>query len=168
VPIDRSPTAWPNDWDERRRGVGCVACADGRPDRIPDGERIFAGAACDAYLSRSSVARGYTLLTWRGRHVSELTELSQEELLSFTRELVTVCRAIETHYRPLKLNLLALGNSMPHLHVHIVPRYREDPNPGRPPRFMMEERDWPAIDEADYQSQLRALRGLLGQDTGFP
>ena len=154
-------TTWPADWEERRRGIGCIACGDGRPDRIPDGERILAGATSDAYLSRSSAARGYTLLSWRGRHVSELTDLQPDELLSFTQELVTVCRAIETYYRPLKLNLLLLGNSMPHLHAHIVPRYWSDPNPGRPPRFMMEEREWPLIDEDDYQSQLRAIRDLL-------
>jgi diadenosine tetraphosphate (Ap4A) HIT family hydrolase len=156
-------TTWPADWEERRRGIGCIACGDGRPDRIPDGERILAGATSDAYLSRSSVARGYTLLSWRGRHVSELTDLQPDELLSFTQELVTVCRAIETYYQPLKLNLLLLGNSMPHLHAHIVPRYWSDPNPGRPPRFMMAEREWPLIDEDDYQSQLRALRELLSQ-----
>jgi hypothetical protein len=122
-------TTWPADMEERRRGVGCPACADGRPGAIPDGERIFAGATSDAYLSRSSAARGYTLLSWRGRHV---------------------------------------GNSMPHLHAHIIPRYWGDPNPGRPPRFMMEEGEWPVIGEDDYQFQLRALRDLLGQDTTHP
>lgn len=67
----------------------------------------------------------------------------------------------ETHYRPAKLNLMALGNSLPHLHAHIVPRYVDDPDPGRPPRFMMEDHEWPLIDEDDYGSQLRALRALL-------
>jgi diadenosine tetraphosphate (Ap4A) HIT family hydrolase len=161
-------TTWPADMEERRRGVGCPACADGRPGAIPDGERIFAGATSDAYLSRSSAARGYTLLSWRGRHVSELTDLLPDELSSYMQELVTVCRAIESYYQPLKLNLLLLGNSMPHLHAHIVPRYWGDPNPARAPRFMMEEGEWPVIGEDDYQFQLRALRDLLGQDTTHP
>ena len=152
---------WPADWDERRRGIGCPACEEGRPDRVPSGDRIFAGETSDAYLNRDSAARGYTLLFWRGRHASELTDLRPDELLSFTRELVAVCRAIETHYRPAKLNVLALGNSLPHLHAHIVPRYVDDPDPGRPPRFMMEDHEWPLIDEDDYGSQLRALRALL-------
>jgi diadenosine tetraphosphate (Ap4A) HIT family hydrolase len=147
---------------ELRRGVGCIACVEGRPDRIPDAERIFAGAASDAYLSRSAAARGYALQFWRGRHASELTDLRPDELQSFTGELVTVCRAIESYYRPLKLNLLLLGNGLPHLHAHIVPRYWEDPNPGRPPRFMMGDQEWPLIEEADFQSQLRELRALLG------
>ena len=152
---------WPPDWDERRRGIGCPACVEGRPDRVPGGERIFAGETSDAYLKRDTAARGYTLLFWRGRHASELTDLDPGELLSFTRELVAVCRAIDTHYRPAKLNLLALGNSLPHLHVHIVPRYVDDPDPGRPPRFMLEDHGWPPIDQDDYGAQVRALRVLL-------
>lgn len=115
----------------------------------------------DAYLNRFVAASGHTLLFWRGRHASELTDLSPYELAAFTGELVTVCRGIETHYRPAKLNILALGNSLPHLHAHIVPRFVDDPDPGRPPRFMMEDHDRPLIDEDDYQSQLQALRDLL-------
>jgi diadenosine tetraphosphate (Ap4A) HIT family hydrolase len=154
-------TSWPADWEDLRRGTSCPACEEGRPDRVPSGERIFAGATSDAYLNRAVAARGYTLVFWRGRHASELTDLRPDELSSFTRELVAVCRAIEAYYQPMKLNILALGNSLPHLHAHVVPRYREDPNPGRPPRFMMEDREWPLIEEADYRSQLRALRDLL-------
>ncbi len=34
---------WPADWDDRRRGVDCIACKEGRPDKIPNGQRVFAG-----------------------------------------------------------------------------------------------------------------------------
>jgi hypothetical protein len=47
-----------------------------------------------------------------------------------------------------------------HLHAHIVPRFVDDPDPGRPPRFMMEDHDLPLIHEGDYRSQLQALRDL--------
>lgn len=62
------------------RGVGCPMCAEGRPDQSHGGRRIFAGQVSDAYLQRIDWARGYTIVIWRGRHVSELTELSPEEL----------------------------------------------------------------------------------------
>ncbi|HEV3288196.1 MAG TPA: UTRA domain-containing protein, partial [Streptosporangiaceae bacterium] len=35
-------------------------------------------------------------------------------------------------YEPLKMNYETLGNSLPHLHTHLVPRYTEDPRPGQP------------------------------------
>jgi diadenosine tetraphosphate (Ap4A) HIT family hydrolase len=152
---------WPSDWEARRSGMGCPACSEGRPDRIPDGERFFAGATSDAYLNRDTRSRGYALLFWRGRHVAELSDLDPGELASFTSELVRVCRAIETHYQPAKLNLMVLGNSLPHLHAHIVPRFVDDASPGRPPRFMMVDQDWPPIGDEDYQRQLEALRDSL-------
>jgi diadenosine tetraphosphate (Ap4A) HIT family hydrolase len=33
----------------------------------------------------------------------------------------------EEHLRPVKLNCDVLGNSLPHLHTHVIPRYAEDP-----------------------------------------
>ena len=112
-------------------------------------------------LNHDARSRGYALLFWRGRHVAELSDLDPGELSSFTSEIVGVCRAIEAHYQPAKLNFLVLGNGLPHLHVHIVPRFVDDPNPGRPPRFMMLDQDWPLIDDKDYRRQLEALRDLL-------
>jgi len=40
------------------------------------------------------------------------------------------------NYTPAKLNLMTLGNELPHLHTHVVPRYVDDGEPGAPPRFM--------------------------------
>lgn len=50
---------------------------------------------------------------------------------AFDRAVRAACRAVEGHYRPAKLNLLALDNAVPHLHAHIVPRYVTDDDPGR-------------------------------------
>ena len=78
-----------------------------------------------------------------------------------------MARAIEDEYDPIKMNLLFLGNAMPHLHVHLVPRYLDDPDAGAPPRFMMATSDWPRLDEADYLRQIDSLRVRLGnQITG--
>jgi len=35
-----------------------------------------------------------------------------------------VARALITVYEPLKMNYETLGNSLPHLHTHLVPRYK--------------------------------------------
>ncbi|HXZ77721.1 MAG TPA: HIT domain-containing protein, partial [Streptosporangiaceae bacterium] len=40
--------------------------------------------------------------------------------------------ALITTYQPLKMNYETLGNSLPHLHTHLVPRYTDDPRPGQP------------------------------------
>ena len=76
--------------------------------------------------------RGYTLVIWRGRHVNEPTELDEAEAAGYWAEVLAVARALITGYGPLKMNYETLGNSLPHLHTHLVPRYTEDPRPGQP------------------------------------
>ncbi len=149
---------WPDDWEDRRRGVGCLACREGRPDQIPNGRRVFAGRVSDAYLNRDLAARGYTLVFWRGRHAADPTDLTDEEASAFASEVRLVSLGIERAYHPVKLNYLTLGNGLPHLHTHIVPRYTDDPDPGRPPRFMMADQEWPPMPDDEYAHELEELR----------
>ncbi len=117
--------------------------------------RILTSAVCDAYLHRVNIVPGYSVAIWRGRHVADVTELTDAEAGEFDRAVRAVCRAVEGHYRPAKLNLLTLGNAVPHLHVHIVPRYVTDDDPGKPPRFMMVDAppgEQPSIPVGDYLS----------------
>ncbi|MBO0730391.1 MAG: HIT domain-containing protein [Acidimicrobiaceae bacterium] len=123
---------WPADWDDRRAGKDCAMCAQGRPEETPHGVRILAAEWCDAYLQREAALPGYAIVIWRGRHVAEPTELSADEAAGYWSEVLRVGRALEAHYRPAKVNYQMLGNSLPHLHAHIVLRYLDDPAPGRP------------------------------------
>jgi hypothetical protein len=41
--------------------------------------RFHAGELVDAYLKRTSIQRGYSIVTWRGRDVAEPTQLTEEE-----------------------------------------------------------------------------------------
>jgi len=124
------------EWSEQfyawRAGDGCPSCADGRPDEAPWGVRFFAGAVSDGYLVRADVQRGLTLVVWRGRHVVEPTDLADGEAAAYGREVLAVGRALQAVFAPVKLNYNLLGNSVPHLHTHIVPRYADDPRPGWP------------------------------------
>jgi diadenosine tetraphosphate (Ap4A) HIT family hydrolase len=157
--MGRSPVGeWPPNWDELIRGVGCEMCAAGRPESDRYGERIFAGRYSDAYLQRADVQRGYTVVIWRGRHVAEPTELSLEEATQYWLELLEVGRRIEQRLepRPVKLNYDILGNSLPHLHAHVIPRYADDPKPGWPFPFPEVAGQ---VDEESFRRDLEALRG---------
>jgi len=117
-------------------------CAEGRPEDNGFGVRVFAGRFGDAYLQRADVGQeGYTIVIWRGRHVAEATELSLDEASGYFAEVLRVARAIERYYRPIKLNLEMLGNSLPHLHTHVVPRYPGDGSPGHPALFIRQDGD---------------------------
>jgi diadenosine tetraphosphate (Ap4A) HIT family hydrolase len=151
---------WPASFYELRRGEGCALCAEGRPDELRSGVRIFAGEVSDAYLQRADVQRGYTVVIWRGRHVAEPTELADDEAAAYWLEVVRVARALEEHLRPVKTNYNLLGNSLPHLHTHVVPRYADDPRPGWP--FPFSEDEPPPIEEESFRRDVEALRALLG------
>lgn len=154
---------WPADWSERVRGKDCAMCADGRAEVAHGSSRIFAGRVSDAYLIRNDVGQpGYSVVIWRGRHVSDPTELSKVEASAYFDEVLRVGRAIEQQYRPIKMNFEMLGNSLPHLHTHVVPRYLDDGEPGHPPHFMrIDLKDAPTISEQAYARDVAALRELL-------
>jgi predicted kinase/diadenosine tetraphosphate (Ap4A) HIT family hydrolase len=156
---------WPADWSERVRGKDCAMCADGRAEVAHGSSRIFAGLVSDAYLVRNDVGqRGYSVVIWRGRHVSDPTELSADEARDYFDEVLRVGRAVERQYKPIKMNFEMLGNSLPHLHTHVIPRYLEDGEPGHPPHFMrIDLKDEPKIPEAEYASDLAALRALFSR-----
>ena len=58
--------------------------------------------------------------------VTELHRLAPAEQALLMEEIATASRALERLYRPDKLNVGALGNRVPQLHVHVVGRYRSD------------------------------------------
>jgi diadenosine tetraphosphate (Ap4A) HIT family hydrolase len=134
-------------------------CAQGRPDETEFGVRIFAGELSDAYLQKADVQRGYTIVVWRGRHVAEPTELTAAEASAYWLEVVTVGHALEEHLQPVKMNYDLLGNSLPHLHTHVLPRYADDPRPGWP--FPFPDGDPGQIDEEPFRRDVEELRVLL-------
>jgi diadenosine tetraphosphate (Ap4A) HIT family hydrolase len=150
---------WPELFYALKRGEGCPMCEQGRPDETEYGTRIFAGEVLDAYLQKAGVQRGYTVVVWRGKHVAEPTELSPDEAAAYWRELLRVGAALEERFGAVKMNYETLGNSMPHLHTHVMPRYADDPKPGWP--FPYAE-DQPAPHpETEFRQDVEALRASL-------
>lgn len=157
----RDAMEWPTRFYEQKRGIGCPMCAEGRPEATGDGVRFFAGEVCDAYLRRTKIQSGLTVAVWRGRHVAEPTELSDEEATLYWREVLTAARALEAVFEPIKLNYNLLGNWVPHLHTHIVPRYADDPKPGWP--FPFPEVEPPEMAEDEMQRDVASLRAFLDE-----
>lgn len=110
-------------------------------------------------MQKAGIQRGYTVVIWRGRHVAEPTELSEQEASAYWLEVLRVGRALETHLRPVKLNYDLLGNSLPHLHTHVIPRYADDPRPGWP--FPFPEEAPPPHDAREFRADVDSLRALL-------
>jgi diadenosine tetraphosphate (Ap4A) HIT family hydrolase len=65
-------------------------------------------------------------------HAVELYDLTDDELLSFMRDVSAYAKALKSVTNAVKVNYEIHGNTVPHLHLHLFPRYRDDPFPGRP------------------------------------
>ena len=53
---------WPEEFYALKRGEGCAMCSQGRPDETEWGVRFFAGQVSDAYLQKSGIQRGYSIV----------------------------------------------------------------------------------------------------------
>ncbi|MDB4873256.1 MAG: Histidine triad protein [Gemmatimonadales bacterium] len=152
---------WPSNWNDLIRGIGCDMCESERPDSDIYGVRILATENTDAVLQRADVQRGYTIVIWRGRHVTEPYELTEEESSDYWRDVLTVARTLMQFYQPLKMNYETLGNSLPHLHTHLVPRYVEDPAPGRPFPLLPQDGSELTIPDEQLWTDAAGLREIL-------
>jgi diadenosine tetraphosphate (Ap4A) HIT family hydrolase len=70
---------------------------------------------------------GYCRAIWNG-HVGEMTDLAPAERERFMRVVFALEAALREILRPEKINLASLGNMTPHLHWHVIPRFRDDPH----------------------------------------
>ncbi|MDP2430482.1 MAG: HIT family protein [Pseudomonadota bacterium] len=60
-------------------------------------------------------------------HVKEMTDLPFTEKRRLMDVVFAVEAAIREEMRPDKINLASLGNMVPHLHWHVIPRWTDDP-----------------------------------------
>jgi diadenosine tetraphosphate (Ap4A) HIT family hydrolase len=66
------------------------------------------------------------------RHVVEPFHLSDAESAAFWADCMHISKALAAALEPSKMNYEIHGNTIPHLHLHLYPRYPGDPYAGRP------------------------------------
>ena len=109
-------------------------------------------------LQRNQYVQGYCVLVAK-KSVREPHEMYPPERALFFEDMVRVGVALEKVFNPIKINYEILGNAVPHLHVHIVPRYYGDPAPGKP---IDPHAETVTLAEAEYQQMVGDIREALG------
>lgn len=66
------------------------------------------------------------------KHMSEMSDLSAPERTRLMDAVFATEAALREVLSPDKINLASLGNVVPHLHWHVIPRFRDDPHFPRP------------------------------------
>jgi diadenosine tetraphosphate (Ap4A) HIT family hydrolase len=101
------------------RAPNCPLCeADG-------GELVWMGDRARVILVEHDRFPGFCRVVWND-HVAELTDLDEHDQAWLMRLVARVERIVREVMTPDKVNLAAFGNMVPHLHWHIIPRYRWD------------------------------------------
>ena len=100
----------------------------------------------------------WCILVPRLTGLRELHEVPAESKPVFWREIDAVASALQKYSNAHKMNVAALGNMVPQLHVHVIARQTDDPA-------------WPgpvwgvgvaqAYDDAQANREITALRELL-------
>lgn len=109
--------AWRMPTDE-----ACPLCSS------PGGELLWEGSLCRVVRVTDDDGKAFpgscrVILT---RHVAEMSELPATDAHRLMDVVLATERALRKALRPDKVNLASLGNLVPHLHWHVVPRWRDD------------------------------------------
>jgi diadenosine tetraphosphate (Ap4A) HIT family hydrolase len=94
----------------------------------PGGDLLWEDASCRVVRVTDAVAEsfpGFCRVVWN-RHVAEMSELPPADARHLMEVVFATERALRRMMRPDKINLASLGNVVPHLHWHVIPRWRDD------------------------------------------
>ncbi|MDY6774396.1 MAG: HIT family protein [Candidatus Nanohaloarchaea archaeon] len=109
-------------------GDGCPFC------QIVEGEieshMVHENETAMAFLDVNPVSKGHTLVVPK-QHAEELSGLDREDAEEVFGTVKDVAEALENALNPEGTNILqsngeAAGQEIPHMHVHVIPRYRTD------------------------------------------
>jgi diadenosine tetraphosphate (Ap4A) HIT family hydrolase len=84
-----------------------------------------------AYLHDDQFFPGWTVVVFQ-RHATELFHLAPTERIQLMEEVTLVAKTLAQIYQATKINYELLGNQLPHIHWHIIPRLADDPAPLEP------------------------------------
>ncbi|QNP40362.1 HIT family protein [Lysobacter solisilvae (ex Woo and Kim 2020)] len=95
------------------------------PQLAEDTHPIAHFTLCDLQLM-DDANHPWLILVPRVEHAVEWIDLNEAQQVELTREISRASRVLQAVFRPDKLNVAALGNMVPQLHVHVIARFRED------------------------------------------
>ncbi len=154
----------PPAWDDLMRGIGCPLCA---PRPVADAYKLEIAtlSISTLYLDRDQRFRGYSVLIFDPRHATGLEHLSAEEYAALTADLHQAAKAVYATFRPDLMNYASLGNGIPHVHWHIIPRYHTDERWGYPvwatTTAALEAPHKVRLSDQDYAAIIQQIRANL-------
>ena len=91
------------------------------------GELLWQGERCRVVYVEEPGYPGFCRVIWQA-HVKEMTDLSEEDRTHLMEVVFAVESVLRELLEPEKINLATLGNVVPHILWHVIPRYADDPH----------------------------------------
>ena len=83
------------------------------------------------YITKDQTYKGRCILGLND-HKTELFQLDPEELQAFSRDMARAAKALFQDFKPGKINYAAFGDTYPHVHFHLVPKFEGGKTWGAP------------------------------------
>jgi diadenosine tetraphosphate (Ap4A) HIT family hydrolase len=101
--------------------VACALCVQS------GGEVLWDDGFARIVLADEAEHPGFcrVILNAHKKEMTDLTEAERERLMGLVYVLE---RALRQLLQPDKVNLASLGNMVPHVHWHVIPRFADDPH----------------------------------------
>ena len=94
-------------------------------------------------------------------HAVELFDLDDDTLFSFMKEAQISAKVLKEVTQAIKINYEIHGNTFPHLHMHLFPRYLDDPFPGQSIDF--NRTDPPVYSTSEFEEFIDNMRKKLAE-----
>jgi diadenosine tetraphosphate (Ap4A) HIT family hydrolase len=106
----------------------CKACSG----TWPGSDQFIADLGLSmAYLHDDQFFPGWAVVVFK-RHATELFHLAPTERIQLMEEVSRFAKVLAETFDAKKMNYGLLGNQMPHIHWHLIPRLAGDPAPLEP------------------------------------
>ncbi|WP_019142024.1 HIT family protein [Noviherbaspirillum massiliense] len=91
----------------------------------PGGDIVYRHEKYRVVLVDDAAYPGFCRVIWNA-HAAEMTDLAPADRTLMMEAVWQVEQAVRNVMRPDKVNIASLGNMVPHLHWHVIPRYADD------------------------------------------
>lgn len=136
--------------------MDCFYCEDGEKLRSLMIE-ICKLQYSTVYLNRDQKHTGRCIVTFR-EHKTEYYQLTPEENQGYFSEVSKVAGAINQLYHPDKINYATFGDGVPHVHMHLVPKYKDGLQWGE---AFHDDVEKVLLSEEEYEGMVCSLKKLI-------
>jgi diadenosine tetraphosphate (Ap4A) HIT family hydrolase len=110
------------------------------------------------YLTKDQSYKGRCIIALND-HKTELFQLTPDELQAFSRDMAKAAKALYEVFKPGKINYAAFGDTYPHVHFHLVPKYEGGKSWGSP--FEMQLSSTNLASKAELEARIKEIKSKL-------